>query len=100
VRTRLAVDAVEGLAEVGGQGVGSGDGVVASLDFDGAVAAGGADELPDRPTRLVLDPTADSQRGEDDCQVSLTWVCLPTIPPPKPDSCRICAGEVRSRVCP
>ena len=38
VRTRLTVDAVEGFAEVGGQGVGGGDGVVSGLDFDGAVA--------------------------------------------------------------
>jgi hypothetical protein len=33
------VDAVEGLAEVVGQGVGGGDGVRAGLDFDGAVGA-------------------------------------------------------------
>jgi hypothetical protein len=59
VRTRVAVDAVEGLTEVGGQGVGGGDGVVAGLDFDRAVAAGGADGLADRPARLVLDPAAD-----------------------------------------
>jgi hypothetical protein len=32
-----------------GEGVGSGDGVGAGLDLDGAVAAEGRDELPDRP---------------------------------------------------
>jgi hypothetical protein len=47
VRTRIVVDAVEGVAEVTGQGVGGGDGVGAGLDFDGLVAASGADELPD-----------------------------------------------------
>ena len=59
VSTRLAVDAVEGFAEVGGQGVGGGDGVVAGLDFDGAVAAGGADERADGPAGGVFDPAAD-----------------------------------------
>jgi hypothetical protein len=50
VRTYVAVDVVKGLSEVGGQGVGGGDGVVVDLDFDGAVAAGGADEfLIDQP---------------------------------------------------
>jgi hypothetical protein len=47
VRTRSAVDAVEGFAEVTGQGVGGGDGVGAGLDLDGSVAAGSADEFPD-----------------------------------------------------
>ena len=42
-------DVVEGLAEVVGQGVGGGDGVLAGLDLDGAVTAGGGDELPDGP---------------------------------------------------
>ena len=55
------VDAVEGVAEVIGQGVGCGDGVVAGLDLDGAAAAGGADELPDRPARLGFDPAADGE---------------------------------------
>jgi hypothetical protein len=48
------VDAVEGAAEVAGQGVGGGDGVVAGLDFDGAVAAGGADELAGWTSRFGL----------------------------------------------
>jgi hypothetical protein len=39
--------------------------VVAGLDLDGAVAAGGFDELADGPAGLVLDPPADGQRGED-----------------------------------
>jgi len=44
---RTAMDAVEGLAEVVGDGVGGGDDVGAGLDLDRAVAAGGADGLPD-----------------------------------------------------
>jgi hypothetical protein len=42
-----AVDAVEGLAQVVGQGVGSGDDVLSGLDLDGAVAAGCLDESAD-----------------------------------------------------
>jgi hypothetical protein len=49
VRSGIAVDAVEGFMEVMGQGVGGGDDVVTGVDLDGAVAAGGADELADRP---------------------------------------------------
>jgi hypothetical protein len=41
------VDAVEGLVEVRGRGVGGVDDVVSGLDLDGAVVAGGADELAD-----------------------------------------------------
>jgi hypothetical protein len=40
------MDVVEGVAQVGGYWAGGGDGVGSGLDFDGAVAAGGADELP------------------------------------------------------
>jgi hypothetical protein len=40
------MDVVEGVAQVGGHWVGGGDGVGAGLDFDDAVAVGGADELP------------------------------------------------------
>ena len=42
-----AFDRFEGLAEVVGDSVGGGDGVRAGLDLDGAVAAGGTDELAD-----------------------------------------------------
>ena len=49
-----------------GQGVGGGDGVLAGLDCDGAVAAGGLDEFADGPAGLVLDPAADGQCCEDD----------------------------------
>src|SRR5215471_21796475 len=42
-----AVDGVEGLAEVAGQRVRSGDRVLSGLDLNGAVAAGGLDEFPD-----------------------------------------------------
>jgi hypothetical protein len=69
VRTRSAVDVIEGLAEVVGQWVRCGDGVLAGLDLDGAVAAGGLDELANGPARLVLDPAADCQSGEHDGQV-------------------------------
>jgi hypothetical protein len=40
-------DRLESYTEVVGYGFGSGEGVVAGLDFDGAVAAGGLDELAD-----------------------------------------------------
>jgi hypothetical protein len=45
VRTWVVVNAIEGAAEVVGQGVGGGDDVAAGLDLDGLVAAGSADEL-------------------------------------------------------
>jgi hypothetical protein len=38
--------------------------VVAGLDFYGAVAAGGADELTDAPAGAALNPAADGQGGE------------------------------------
>ena len=47
VRTRIAVDAVKGLAEVVGQGLCGGDGAGSGLDLDSAVAAGSADEFAD-----------------------------------------------------
>ena len=71
MRTDVAVDVVEGLIEVGGQGIDGGDGAVAGSDFGGAVAAGGTDEFPDRPARLVPDPAADRQGGEDDGGASI-----------------------------
>ena len=46
-KSLVAVDGVEGLAEVVGEGVGGGDGLPSGLDLDGAVAAGGLDEFPD-----------------------------------------------------
>jgi hypothetical protein len=69
------VDVVEGLVEVVGQGVRGGDGVLASLDLDSAVTAGGGDELPDGPAGLVLDPAADGEGGEDDGQASPATAC-------------------------
>jgi hypothetical protein len=53
VRTRLAVDAVEGLAEVVGERVGGGDDVRTGLDLDGAVAAGSVDESANGLAGLV-----------------------------------------------
>jgi hypothetical protein len=70
------VDAVEGFAEVFGQGVGGGDDVVSGLDLDGAVAACGANEFPDGPAGPVLDPPADGQGGGDDGQVGFDGVAL------------------------
>jgi hypothetical protein len=49
------VDAVEGAAEVAGQWGGCRDGVVARLDFDGALAAAGADELPEVDATAIID---------------------------------------------
>jgi hypothetical protein len=49
VRTGIVVDTVEGLVEVAGQGVSGCDDMVSGLDLDGAVAAGGPDELLNRP---------------------------------------------------
>ena len=46
-KSAIGVDGVEGLAEIVGERVGGGDGLPTGLDLDGAVAAGGADELPD-----------------------------------------------------
>jgi Bacterial regulatory proteins, tetR family len=42
----VAVDGVEGLAQVVGERVGGGDGLPSGLDLDGAVAAGCLDEFP------------------------------------------------------
>jgi hypothetical protein len=63
------VDGAEGLAEVVGDWIGGGQDVLAGLDLDLAVAAGGLDELPDRPAGLRLDPAADGQGGEHDSEV-------------------------------
>ena len=46
-KSAIGVDGVEGLTEIVGERVGGGDGLPTGLDLDGAVAAGGADELPD-----------------------------------------------------
>ena len=66
-----AADRVESGLEVVGHGVGGGDGVVAGLDLDGAAAAGGLDELVDRPAGRVLDPAAEREGGEHNGQVRL-----------------------------
>jgi hypothetical protein len=74
VCSRWAVNLAEGCPEVGGQRVGGGDGMPSGLDLEGAVAAGGLDELADGPAGLVLDPAADRQGREDDGQVGLDRV--------------------------
>ncbi len=81
VRTWIAVDLVEGLAEVVGQGLGGGDGLGSGLDLDGAVAAGGFHEFADGPASLVLDEAADGDlslvtglRSDDERCADLEWV--------------------------
>lgn len=66
-----AVDRAEGGVEVFGEGVGGGEGVVTGLDRDGAVAAGGRDELLDGSAGRVLDSPTDGEGGEHDGQVRL-----------------------------
>jgi hypothetical protein len=83
VRCCLAVNLAEGCAEVGGQWVSGGDGVRAGLDLDGAVSAGGLDELADGPAGPVLDPAADCQCREDDGQVGLDRVAQVVVDGPR-----------------
>ncbi len=71
-----------GYPEVGGQGVGSSDCVRPGLDLDGAVAAGGFDELADGPAGLVLDPAADRQCRQDDGQVGFDRVAQMVVEGP------------------
>ena len=76
MRTGRAPDRVERLVQVLGDGVGRGDCVVAGLDLDRAVTAGGLDEFLDAPAGLVLDPARDGERGEHNAQVrvdGLPW---------------------------
>jgi RHS repeat-associated protein len=54
-------------------------GVGAGLDLDGAVAAGGTDELLDRPAGPVFDPAADGEGGEHDGQVGLDRFALTVV---------------------
>jgi hypothetical protein len=75
-RSAGVVDRAEGLAQVVGERVGGGDGVRPGLDLDGAVAAGGLDELSDRPAGPVLDRAADRERREDDGQVRFDRVLV------------------------
>ena len=83
MRTSVAAaDGVEGLAEVVGERVGGGDGLLSGLDLNGAVAAGGLDEFPDRPAGLRLDPPADGEGGEDDGEVGLDGVALAVVDGP------------------
>jgi len=72
----VAVDGVEGLVQVVGEGVGGDDGLPSGLDLDGAVAAGGLDEFPDRPAGSRLDPAADGEGCEHDREVGLDGVRL------------------------
>jgi hypothetical protein len=74
VRARVAVDGVDGFAQVGGDRVGGGDGMRAGLDLDRAIAAGCFHELADGPAGVLLDPAADGQGGEDDGEMSLDGV--------------------------
>ena len=62
--------------------VGGGDGVVAGLDLDRAIAAGCADELPYRPAGGVLHAAADGQGGEHDGQVGLDRLAFVVVDRP------------------
>jgi len=62
--------------QVVGDRVGGGEDLGAGLDGDGAVAAGGFDELADRPAGRLLDPAADGHGGEHDCQVRFDGLAL------------------------
>ena len=80
VRTAAdAADRVESLPEVVGDGVGGGDRLPPGLDLDGAVAAGGRDELADGPARGVLDLAADGHGGEHDREVGFDGVALAVV---------------------
>jgi hypothetical protein len=78
----VAVDGVEGLAEVVGEGVGGGDGLPSGLGLDGAVSAGCLDEFSDRPACLCLDPAADGEGCEDDGEVGFDGVALAVVDRP------------------
>jgi len=68
------VGAAKDFCEVGRWGFGGGEGLVAGLDGDGAVAACRPDEFLDAPAGSVLDPVRDGYRGEYDAQVGLDGV--------------------------
>ena len=81
------MDAVEGVADVVRHRVGVGDGVGVGLDLDGLVAAGGADELPDRPPSRVFEASADVQGSEGDREVGFDLVVLVVVDRPGLPSC-------------
>jgi hypothetical protein len=58
--------------------------VPAGADLHGAVAAGGANELPDGPAGAVLDESGDGQGGEDDREAGLDGVALAVTDGPCP----------------
>ena len=78
------LDECEGVAEVGREWVFGGEDVLAGADLDGAVAAGGADELLDGPAGAALDEPGDGQGGEDDREVGLDGVPLAVVDRPGP----------------
>ena len=63
----------------GGSGVLGGKDVLADADLHGAVAAAGAEELPDRPVGAAFDEARDGQSCEDDGQVGLDGVALAVV---------------------
>jgi hypothetical protein len=77
-------DERQGVAEVGQERVFGGKGVLAGADLHGAVAAGGADELLDRPAGAVLDEPGHGQGGEDDGQVGFDGVPFAVVDRPGP----------------
>ena len=58
--------------------------MLAGADLDGAVAAGGADELLGGPAGAALDEPGDGQGGEDDREVGLDGVPLAVVDRPGP----------------
>lgn len=59
-----------------------GDEMLADLDLDDAVAAGGLYEFPDRAAGPCLDPAADGQGGEHDRRVGLDGLALAMLDGP------------------
>lgn len=82
IPVQAAVDRVDGVAQVVGDGAGGGDEVLACLDLDGAIAAGGLAEPADRPASVLLDPPADCQGGEHDGEVGFDRVPGPVVDRP------------------
>src|SRR4051794_27319674 len=69
-RSKIAIR-VEGIGEVRGERVASGNGVRARLALDGAVAACCPYQLLDAPAGVTLDEPANGEGSDRDCHV---WV--------------------------
>lgn len=76
---RWPADLVERCADVFGYGLFCGEGVVAGVDLDGAVAAEGLDESADGPAGEVLDALGHGEGGEHDGEVGVDGFPFPGI---------------------